>query len=75
MEQTLSETCNWSKLSLTLEHFERLGYSRRSRIGYRAIWDISSNFPARNQLEDKFSADSGGALSRGVLASVGEAVE
>lgn len=40
-----------------LEEIERLGYSRRSRNRYRAIWNHLIEFSQRNELRDEFSAD------------------
>src|SRR6267142_1868214 len=58
MEQTLSENLQLGQLvANALSDFERLGYSRRSRNRYRAIWEHLIEFSRRNQLEDKFSAD------------------
>lgn len=36
---------------------ERLGYSRRSRNRYRAIWEHLVEFSERNELRDEFSGD------------------
>src|SRR5215470_8193164 len=36
---------------------ERLGYSRRSRNRYRAIWEHLIEFSDRNELRDEFSGD------------------
>ena len=36
---------------------ERLGYSRRSRNRYRAIWEHLIQFSNRNELRDEFSED------------------
>jgi hypothetical protein len=58
MEQTLSENLQRGQLvANALSEIERLGYSRRSRNRYRAIWEHLIEFSRRNQLEDKFSAD------------------
>ena len=60
MEQTLSENLQLSQLvANALNEIERLGYSRRSRNRYRAIWEHLIEFSRRNELEDKFSADLG----------------
>lgn len=40
-----------------LIEIERLGYSRRSRNRYRAIWEHLIEFSGRNGLGDKFSGD------------------
>ena len=40
-----------------LGEIERLGYSRRSRNRYRAIWEHLIEFCGRNELGDQFSAD------------------
>jgi len=40
-----------------LSEIERLGYSRRSRNRYRAIWEQLIEFSNRNKLGDKFSGD------------------
>jgi site-specific recombinase XerD len=40
-----------------LSEIERLGYSRRSRNRYRAIWEHLIEFSNRNKLGDKFSGD------------------
>jgi hypothetical protein len=58
MEQTLSENLQLGQLvANALSEIERLGYSRRSRNRYRAIWEHLIEFSRRNQLEDKLSAD------------------
>lgn len=58
MEQTLSENLQLGQLvANALSEIERLGYSRRSRNRYRAIWEHLIEFSRRNELEDKFSAD------------------
>ena len=49
-----------------LGEIERLGYSRRSRNRYRAIWEHLIEFSDRNELGDEFSGDLAVALSRGV---------
>jgi len=60
MEQTLSENLQLGQLvANALSEIERLGYSRRSRNRYRAIWEHLIEFSRRNELEDKFSADLG----------------
>ena len=40
-----------------LSEIERMGYSRRSRNRYRAIWEHLIEFSERNQLGDEFSED------------------
>src|SRR5213594_105263 len=40
-----------------LSEIERLGYSRRSRNRYRAIWEHLIEFSDRNELGDEFSGD------------------
>lgn len=40
-----------------LVEVERLGYSRRSRNRYRAIWEHFVDFAERNELGDEFSRD------------------
>jgi site-specific recombinase XerD len=40
-----------------LSEIERVGYSRRSRNRYRAIWEHLIEFCNRNKLGDKFSGD------------------
>ena len=40
-----------------LGEIERLGYSRRSRNRYRAIWNQLLDFSQRQELGDEFSAD------------------
>jgi hypothetical protein len=60
MEQTHSE--NWQLGRLVadaLVEIERLGYSRRSRNRYRAIWEHLIEFSRQNQKElgNEFSAD------------------
>ena len=58
MEQTLSKTLQLGRLvASALSEIERLGYSRRSRNRYRAIWQHLIDFSHRNELGDKFSAD------------------
>ena len=58
MEQSLSENLQLGQLvANALSEIERLGYSRRSRNRYRAMWEHLIEFSRRNQLEDKFSAD------------------
>ena len=58
MEQTLPENLQLGQLvANALSEIERLGYSRRSRNRYRAIWEHLIEFSRRNQLEDKISAD------------------
>ena len=58
MEQTLSKTLQLGRLvGNALSEIERLGYSRRSRNRYRAIWQHLIEFSHRNELGDKFSAD------------------
>jgi site-specific recombinase XerD len=61
MEQTsVSASVNVSLKSLVtdaLGEIERLGYSRRSRNRYRAVWDHLIEFSDRNGLGDHFSGD------------------
>ena len=40
-----------------LSELERLGYSRRSRDRYRAIWEHFIEFSRQNKLGDEFSVD------------------
>ena len=40
-----------------LGELERLGYSRRSRNRYRAVWQHLIEYRDRNKLGDEFSAD------------------
>ena len=40
-----------------LGEIERMGYSRRSRNRYRAIWEHLIEFSGRNELGDAFSED------------------
>src|SRR5438093_13142930 len=40
-----------------LSEIERLGYSRRSRNRYRAIWEHLIEFSNRNEQGDEFSGD------------------
>jgi hypothetical protein len=40
-----------------LGEIERMGYSRRSRNRYRAIWEHLIEFSGRNELGDEFSED------------------
>src|SRR5256885_14758480 len=42
-----------------LSEIERLGYSRRSRNRYRAIWEHLIEFSNRNELGDEFCGDLG----------------
>ncbi len=61
MEQTNSSTSRGLSLErLTVDalvEIERLGYSRRSRNRYRAIWEHLIEFSDRNELGDEFSGD------------------
>jgi site-specific recombinase XerD len=60
MEQTHSENLQLGRLVAdALVEIERLGYSRRSRNRYRAIWEHLIEFSRQNQKElgNKFSAD------------------
>ena len=61
MEQTNSSTSRDLSLErLTVDalvEVERLGYSRRSRNRYRAIWEHLIEFSDRNELGDEFSGD------------------
>ena len=61
MEQTNCPTSGNLQLGQlvadALEEIERLGYSRRSRNRYRAIWNHLIEFSHRNELRDEFSAD------------------
>jgi hypothetical protein len=55
MEQTLSENLQLGRLvANALSEIERLGYSRRSRNRYRAIWEHLIEFSRRNELENNF---------------------
>jgi hypothetical protein len=59
-DSSLSENLQLDQLvANALSEIERLGYSRRSRNRYRAIWEHLIEFSRRNELEDKFSADLG----------------
>ena len=40
-----------------LNELERLGYSRRSRDRYRAIWEYFIEFSRQRKLGDEFSGD------------------
>ena len=40
-----------------IREIERLGYSRRSRNRYRAIWEHFIEFSERNELGGSFSGD------------------
>ena len=44
-------------VSEALGELERLGYSRRSRNRYRAIWQRLMEYRDRNKLGDEFSGD------------------
>ena len=61
MEQTNSSASRDLSLErLTVDglvEIERLGYSRRSRNRYRAIWEHLIEFSNRNELGDEFSGD------------------
>ena len=45
-----------------LSEIERLGYSRRSRNRYRAIWEHLIAFSNRNELGDEFHQQTTSAL-------------
>ena len=47
-------------VSDALGELERLGYSRRSRNRYRAVWQHLIEYCDRNKLGDKFSGDLAG---------------
>jgi site-specific recombinase XerD len=58
MEQTHAENSDLRRLVAdALVEIERLGYSRRSRNRYRAIWEHFIEFSRRKELGDEFSAD------------------
>lgn len=61
MEQTntpISRDLSLKRLTTdALGEIERLGYSRRSRNRYRAIWEHLIEFSERNNLGDEFSGD------------------
>ena len=58
------ETCRLERLVTdALGEIERLGYSRRSRNRYRAIWEHLIEFSGRKGLGDQFSGDVGGRVS------------
>jgi site-specific recombinase XerD len=58
MEQTHSENLQLGRLVAdALGEIERLGYSKRSRNRYRAIWEHLIEFSHRKELGDEFSAD------------------
>jgi site-specific recombinase XerD len=61
MEQTnfpISRDLSLKQLTAdALVEIERLGYSRRSRNRYRAIWEHLIEFSDRNELADEFSGD------------------
>ena len=61
MEQTsspISRDLSLKRLTTdALGEIERLGYSRRSRNRYRAIWEHLIEFSDRNKLGDEFSGD------------------
>jgi integrase len=61
MKQTHGSTSGNVKLERlvadALGEIERLGYSRRSRNRYRAIWEHLIDFSRRKELKDDFSAD------------------
>jgi hypothetical protein len=44
-------------VSDALGELERLGYSRRSRNRYRAVWQHLIEYSGRNKLVDEFSGD------------------
>ena len=61
MEQTHWENLQLGRLVAdALVEIERLGYSRRSRNRYRAIWEQLIEFSRRKELGDEFSADLAG---------------
>jgi site-specific recombinase XerD len=61
MEQSISPIARDLALQClitdALDEIERLGYSRRSRNRYRAIWEQLVKFSKGNQVGDKFSRD------------------
>src|SRR6266702_8972161 len=61
MEQTtfaISQNLSLERLvGDALGEIERLGYSRRSRNRYRAIWDHMIEFSDRKELGDQFSGE------------------
>jgi integrase len=58
MEQTHAENSHLGRLVAdALVEIERLGYSRRSRNRYRAIWEHLIEFSRQKELGNEFSAD------------------
>ena len=58
MEQTHSENLQLARLVAdAVVEIERLGYSRRSRNRYRAIWEHLIEFSYQKNLGNEFSAD------------------
>src|SRR5882762_10620839 len=58
MEQTHSENLQLGRLVAdAVVEIERLGYSRRSRNRYRAIWEHLIEFSHQKHLGNAFSAD------------------
>ena len=58
MEQTHAENSHLGRLVAdALVEIERLGYSRRSRNRYRAIWEHLIKFSRQKELGNEFSAD------------------
>jgi len=58
MEQTYSGNLQLGRLVAdAVVEIERLGYSRRSRNRYRAIWEHLIEFSRQKQLGNEFSAD------------------
>ena len=58
MEETHSENLQLGRLVAdAVVEIERLGYSRRSRNRYRAIWEHLIKFSHQKNLENEFSAD------------------
>src|SRR5882762_10397503 len=58
MEQTHSENLQLGRLvAEAVVEIERLGYSRRSRNRYRAIWEHLIEFSHQKHLGNEFSAD------------------
>ena len=55
---SISENLPLGRLVMdALGELERLGYSRRSRDRYRAIWEHFIEFSRQRKLGDEFSAD------------------
>src|SRR5947209_17473415 len=58
MEETHSENLQLGRLVAdAVVEIERLGYSRRSRNRYRAIWQHLIEYSERNKLGDEFFGD------------------